>query len=185
MNISKAIIAKSDQLNSSDLIGGPQTVTIAEVREGNSDQPVQIHLVEWPGRPFKPSKTVLRILDYAWGEETDDWPPGARMTVFRDPTAKWAGEEVGGIRVSHLSHISEPFKLALRESQKKSVLYKIDPLPDTPDAPAAPTEPTAEEVAACVDVDQLKAMWRHSSPERRQQIEQRVADLNDEPGGDQ
>lgn len=143
MNISKAIIAKSDQLNSSDLIGGPQTVTIAEVREGNSDQPVQIHLVEWPGRPFKPSKTVLRILDYAWGEETDDWPQGARMTVFRDPTAKWAGEEVGGIRVSHLSHIAEPFKLALRESQKKSNLHTIQRLPDV-----APTGPTPDELAA-------------------------------------
>jgi hypothetical protein len=178
MNISKAILAKSDQLNSSDLIGGPQTVTIAEVREGNSDQPVQIHLVEWPGRPFKPSKTVLRILDYAWGEETDDWPQGARMTVFRDPTAKWAGEEVGGIRVSHLSHIDGQFKLALRESQKKSVLHTVDPLPDAP----APAEPTADEVAACTNVDDLKAMWKRSSPERRQQIEARVADLANEPG---
>lgn len=148
MNISKAILAKSDQLNSSDLIGGPQTVTIAEVREGNSDQPVQIHLVEWPGRPFKPSKTVLRILDYAWGEETDDWPQGARMTVYRDPTAKWAGEEVGGIRVSHLSHIPKQFKLALRESQKKSVLYTVDPLPDA--APAKPAELTPTELAAQV-----------------------------------
>ena len=141
MNISKAIIAKSDQLNASDLIGGPQTVTIAEVREGNSDQPVQIHLVEWPGRPFKPSKTVLRILDYAWGEETDDWPQGARMTILRDPTVKWGGEEVGGIRVSHLSHIAEPFKLALRESQKKSNLHTIYPILDAPPQQAAPTNP--------------------------------------------
>lgn len=182
MNISKAIIAKSDQLNSSDLIGGPQTVTIAEVREGNSDQPVQIHLVEWPGRPFKPSKTVLRILDYAWGEETDDWPQGARMTVFRDPTAKWAGEEVGGIRVSHLSHISEPFKLALRESQKKSNLHTIQPLPD---APPTPTEPTAEQVAACVDVDQLRDWYRHSSPDRQQQILARKEALEQEPQRDE
>ena len=130
MDLTQAIIAKSDQLNASDLVGGPQTVTVAEVRAGSSDQPVQIHLVEWPGRPFKPSKTVLRILSHAWGIETDDWPANARMTVFRDPTAKWAGEEVGGIRVSHLSHIPKPFKLALRESQKKSVLYTVDVLPD-------------------------------------------------------
>lgn len=162
MNISKAILAKSDQLNSSDLIGGPQTVTIAEVREGNSDQPVQIHLVEWPGRPFKPSKTVLRILDYAWGEETDEWPQGARMTVFRDPTAKWAGEEVGWIRVSHLSHIPEQFKIALRESQKKSVLHIIKPLPDlTP----------AEQVAA------LRAEWKSATPERKAAIEAEVTKL--------
>jgi hypothetical protein len=166
MNISKAIIAKSDQLNSSDLIGGPQTVTIAEVREGNSDQPVQIHLVEWPGRPFKPSKTVLRILDYAWGEETDDWPQGARMTVFRDPTAKWAGEEVGGIRVSHLSHIPEPFKLALRESQKKSNLHVIHPLPDAP-----PPNPNAARIA------ELKVEWKAADADRRAAIEAEVKAL--------
>jgi hypothetical protein len=178
MNISKAIIAKSDQLNSADLIGGPQTVTIAEVREGNSDQPVQIHLVEWPGRPFKPSKTVLRIFAHAWGEETDDWPQGARMTVFRDPSAKWAGEEVGGIRVSHLSHIDEPFKLALRESQKKTNLHTILPLPaDAPAAPTTPPEPTADEVAACASKDELGRMWKRSGPERRAQIEARVAEL--------
>ncbi len=169
MNISKAILAKSDQLNSSDLIGGPQTVTIAEVREGNSDQPVQIHLVEWPGRPFKPSKTVLRILDYAWGEETDDWPQGARMTVYRDPTAKWAGEEVGGIRVSHLSHIAEQFKIALRESQKKVVLHTIDPLPDAPTPPPEHPERAAllaqiKEAAAKVSVglDVIAAEWAES-----------------------
>lgn len=150
MNISQAILAKSDQLNASDLIGGPQTVTIAEVREGNADQPVQIHLVEWPGRPFKPSKTVLRILDYAWGEETDDWPQGARMTVFRDPTAKWAGEEVGGIRVSHLSHIPEPFKLALRESQKKSILYTVDRLPDAPATSGPTPADLAEQVVSAL-----------------------------------
>lgn len=180
MNISKAIIAKSDQLNSSDLIGGPQTVTIAEVREGNSDQPVQIHLVEWPGRPFKPSKTVLRILDYAWGEETDDWPQGARMTVFRDPTAKWAGEEVGGIRVSHLSHIAEPFKLALRESQKKSNLHTIQPLPDAPQQPPAPT---AEDVAACNDVATLRGMWGAASADVRTAITARVQGLQEQPEG--
>lgn len=176
MNISKAILAKSDQLNSSDLIGGPQTVTIAEVREGNSDQPVQIHLVEWPGRPFKPSKTVLRILDYAWGEETDDWPQGARMTVFRDPTAKWANEEVGGIRVSHLSHITEPFKLALRESQKKSLLWTIEPLPNEP-APTPKPEPlTDAEIACCTDQEQLRQWWT-AHPDQRPAIESRVAEV--------
>ena len=175
MNISKAILAKSDQLNSSDLIGGPQTVTIAEVREGNSDQPVQIHLVEWPGRPFKPSKTVLRILDYAWGEETDDWPQGARMTVFRDPSAKWAGEEVGGIRVSHLSHIKEPFKLALRESQKKSVLHTIGKLPDAP-TPAAPKPLTDAEIACATDREQITRWW-NEYPDQRPAITARINEL--------
>jgi len=159
MDLTQAIIAKSDQLNASDLISGPRTFTIHEVREGNQDQPCQIFLVEWPGRPFKPSKTVMRIFVHAWGKETDDWPQGARMTLFRDPTAKWAGEEVGGIRVSHLSHIAERFKIALRESQKKSVLYTVDPLPDLS------------------PIDALKAEWYTATPERQKAIEAEVASL--------
>lgn len=162
MDLTQAIIAKSDQLNASDLISGPRTFTIHEVREGNSDQPCQIFLVEWPGRPFKPSKTVMRILVHAWGKETDDWPPGARMTLFRDPTAKWAGEEVGGIRVSHLSHIDGQFKIALRESQKKSVLYTVDPLT---------MDPTQARINALI------AEYDGADPDRQEAIKSEVTKL--------
>lgn len=143
MDLSKTIIAKSDQLNADDLIGGPQTFTIVDVRPGSEEQPVSIVLAEWPrNRPFKPSKTVQRILSYVWGStETDDWPKGARMTLFRDEKVKWAGEEVGGIRVSHVSHISQPMKVALQESKHKKSLHTILPLPDA--APASVPAPTA------------------------------------------
>jgi hypothetical protein len=183
MDLSKTIIAKSDQLNADDLLTGPRTFTVVEVREGSEEQPVNIVLAEWPrNRPFKPSKTVQRILAYCWGAETDDWPPGARMTLYRDEKVKWAGEEIGGIRVSHLSHIDGPQKVALQESKHKKSLHTIRPLVD--DAPTpAPAEPTAEEVAACTDKAELKAMWKRSGPERRAEIEQRVADLDNEPEG--
>lgn len=145
MDLSKTIIAKSDQLNADDLIGGPRTFTVVEVREGSEEQPVSIVLAEWPrNRPFKPSKTVQRILAYCWGLETDDWPKGARMTLFRDEKVKWAGEEVGGIRVSHLSHIDGPQKIALQESKHKKSLHTVLPLTD---APAAPAEPSPQELA--------------------------------------
>lgn len=149
MDLTNAIIAKSDQLNASDMIGGPQTFTVVEVRQGDADQPVSIVLAEWPpGRPFKPSKTVTRILVAAWGSESDNWPEGARMTLYRDPKVKWAGQEVGGIRVSHLSHLDKSllkdgkFKIALQESKGKSVLHTVEPLPDKP------AEPTPAEAAA-------------------------------------
>lgn len=142
MDLTQAIIARSDQLNAADMVGGPQTFTVVDVRRGDSEQPVSIVLAEWPeGRPFKPSKTVLRILVSAWGAESDDWPKDARMTLYRDENVKWAGQAVGGIRVSHLSHIDKPLKVALQESKGKSVLYKVDPLPDKP------AEPTPEEAA--------------------------------------
>jgi hypothetical protein len=142
MDLTNAIIARSDQLNSADLIGGPQTFTVAEVRQGDAEQPVCIVLEEWPkDRPFKPSKTVLRILVLAWGSDSNDWPKGARMTLYRDESVKWAGQAVGGIRVSHLSHIKDKLKVALQESKGKTGMHTILPLPD------APTEVTAAQVA--------------------------------------
>lgn len=138
MNLSQAVLAKSDQLNADDLVSGPRTFTVKEVRRGDADQPVAIVLAEFPdNRPFKPSKTVLRILSHGWGEETDNWPENPRFTLFNDKKVKWAGQAIGGIRVSHMSHLSEPIKIALAESKGKKTLHVVDPLPD-----AAPTSPT-------------------------------------------
>ena len=135
MNLREATLARSDQLNRDDLMSGPRTFTIVDVRRGDPEQPVSIVLAEFPpNRPFKPSKTVLRILVHAWGKETDDWPEKPRMTLYRDDKVKWAGQEIGGIRVSHLSHIPERIKIALAESKGKKSLHIIDPLPD--DAPS-------------------------------------------------
>jgi hypothetical protein len=171
MNLSQAIIARSDQLNADDLISGPRTFTIKEVRRGDADQPVAIVLAEFPdNRPFKPSKTVVRILAYAWGEETDDWPESPRLTLYRDEKVKWAGQEIGGIRVSHMSHIDGPLKVALAESKGKKSLWRVDPLDDN-----APTTPT---VSAATLAD-LEAMFeRKGIPEAA-----RLSGVNNITGG--
>lgn len=175
MDLSKVTLAKSDQLNADDLLTGPQTFTVVEVREGSDEQPVSIVLAEWPrNRPFKPSKTVTRILRYCLGDETDDWPPNVRMTLYRDAKVKWAGEEVGGIRVSHLSHIDGPKKVALQESKNKKTLHTILPLPA--DAPAAPPALTDDQITAATDIDQLGVWWKEH-PAQRKVIEARVAEI--------
>lgn len=146
MNLREATIARSDQLNADDLVGGARVVTVKEVRRGDSEQPVAIVLHEFPAnRPFKPSKTVLRLLSYCWGEETDDWPPNPRMELFRDEKVKWAGQEIGGIRISRLSHIDSPKKIALAESKGKKSLHVVEPLPDSaPSSPAVSADTLAE-----------------------------------------
>jgi len=146
MDLTQSILAKSDQLNADDLLSGPRTFTVTEVRRGDDDQPVSIVLAEFPAnRPFKPSKTVVRILAYAWGKETDNWPESPRMTLYRDDKVKWAGQEIGGIRISHLSHIDKRIKVALAESKGKKSLHMIDPLPaDAPVSPAVSPDTLAE-----------------------------------------
>ena len=68
MDISDTIIAKSDQLNASDLIGGPITVTITGVKRFDSaEQPIAISYEGDNGKPFKPCKSVRRLLVGMWG----------------------------------------------------------------------------------------------------------------------
>ena len=145
MDISETIQPRSDQQNYDDYIAGPKTVTVSEVRKGNAEQPVEIHLVEFPGRPFKPSKTVRRVLVAAWGSDASQYA-GRRMTLYGDPTVKWAGSPVGGIRVSHLSHIEKPLTLALTETRGKRAKTTINPLPV--EAPPASTGEIPQDVIA-------------------------------------
>jgi hypothetical protein len=114
-----------------DLLSGPRTVTITEVRKGSVEQPVDIHLAEFPGRPFKPSKTVRRILVAAWGPDASAYA-GRRITLYRDPAVRFGGMDVGGIRVSHLSHIAKPMTLVLAVSKGKRAPYVVQPLADAP-----------------------------------------------------
>lgn len=147
MDISKAIVAKSDQLNAADIIG-QVVVTVVEVREGPDDQPVHVVTDAYgPGRPFKPSKTVLRDLGNAWGLDTDVWV-GRRMRIYNDPTVLWAGQPVGGIRVSGLSHLDKPLPATHTITRGKTKRVTIDVLPDVASVTAPPTDAIPKAIAA-------------------------------------
>lgn len=123
MDISKTIVSKSDQLNADDLIGGAIKVQVKKVTKGPADQPVIIH-ISGGYQPFKPSKTARRVLASQWGTETDEWL-GRWMELYRDESVKWAGEEVGGIRVSGLSHIDKAATLSLATSRGKKANQRV------------------------------------------------------------
>ena len=127
MDITETIAPRSDPLNAEDLLTGPRTFTVEKVTAGSVEQPVEIHLIEFPGRPFKPSKTVRRILVAAWGPDADAYS-GRRMTLYRDATVRFGGSEVGGIRISHLSHIDRRLTLALTTTRGKRSPFVVEPL---------------------------------------------------------
>lgn len=124
--IEKTIAPKSDQLNAEDLLTGPITVTVKSVRQGSAEQPAIIE-IDGGRQPYKPCKTMRRVLIACWTSDVDSWT-GRRMTLFCDPTVKWAGEEIGGIRISHLSHIDGEKILKLSESKGKRKGVRILPL---------------------------------------------------------
>jgi hypothetical protein len=118
MDISAALVAKSDQLNASDLTGAPIVATIAgvTVRKGEA-KPVIIDLVGMDGRPWKPSKGQLRVIARAWGTESDVWV-GRSVKLVNNPEVIYAGQPVGGVEVAAMSHIDKPFTEPVRISQK-------------------------------------------------------------------
>lgn len=168
---------RSDQWNADDFIGGPRTFTVGRVKTGSAEQKYDIELVEGEGRAWRPPLTVLRLLVAAWGDDATVWA-GRKVRLYRDPEISFGKDKVGGIRLSHLSHIDEPLSIMLTATRGRRTNHTVEPLPDEP---VAPPEPTAEQVAACVDPAVLQRMFEVSGAERRAQIEARVADLANEP----
>jgi hypothetical protein len=140
MDLTDTIAPKSDQLNADDLMSGPRTFTISEVSAGSSEQPVDVHLVEFPkGRPWRPSKSMRRIMVMAWGPEASAYA-GRRLTLYRDPEITFGPEKVGGVRISHMSHIDKRMTVALTVKRGSRKPFVVEPLPD-----AAPPSPVVSD----------------------------------------
>lgn len=103
-DVSLAMQAKSDQLNALDIQGMELILKIRDVKVTNGEQPVWVYYDGDHNRPWKPSKGMVRVLASAWGNQTENWV-GKSAKVFCDETVKYAGKEVGGIRVNALSDI--------------------------------------------------------------------------------
>lgn len=123
--LQRATQAKSDQLNSCDILGGSLVAKILDVKSGSSEQPVIIVIDSWP-QPWKPSKTSLRVLCACWGNEPQNWI-GRYAVLFCDETVKFGGEAIGGIRTSHLSHITGTKKVAVNTTRGKKGIQTIEP----------------------------------------------------------
>jgi len=126
-DITKTIQPKSDQLNSDDLLTGGMTITVTECRVLQSDQPVELHWQGGEGRPYKPSKSMRRVIATAWGVESKNYA-GKSMTLYRDASVKFGGQEVGGIKISHMSDIEKPFRIALTETRGKKGFHTVNVL---------------------------------------------------------
>jgi hypothetical protein len=127
MDVSDTIVARSDQLNADDLMAGPITVQITKVaRDTSGEQPVVV-TISGGHHAWKPCKTMRRLLVAAWGAESDAWV-GKWAVLMRDPRVKWAGDEVGGIRVKALSDIPSKMKVSLALSKGKKSDHLVDVL---------------------------------------------------------
>src|SRR5689334_8071799 len=106
---------KTDQLNYEDFLGGvTRIVTVAGVKAGTKEQQYDI-AIEGDQRVWRPAVTVLKLLVQAWGDDATTWV-GRRAMLYGDQDVMFGRDKVGGIRVSHLSHIPKPVTASLTET---------------------------------------------------------------------
>lgn len=123
-----SIAPKSDQLNFDDLIGGIiKTIKITDVSIGKHEQPVAIKYEGDNGKPYKPCKSMCRVLVQLWGADANKYI-GRSLTLYGDPNVVFGGAKVGGIRISHMSDISEPVTMALTATRASRKPFTVKPL---------------------------------------------------------
>lgn len=169
-DLTKAIEAKSDQLNADDLAVGPRTIKITKVIVDNklTSQAISIYFVGDNGKPWKPSKGMTKALCQAWNTVESDKFVGKSVTLFRDPTVIYGGSDVGGIRVSHVSDISKPKKIRLRISRTKFVTFIMERLNlnDEPSDDVTAVHAYARN-AATQGKDAFGVWWKSATPDER------------------
>jgi hypothetical protein len=144
------IIPKSDQLNAEDFMSTNAMIRVLGVDvDPGRDQPVWIYNDYDQKRPYKPSKSMRKILVDAWGDDENAWV-GRRLLLFRDPEVTFGGDKVGGIVISHMTHIKGDFKIKLQIKRGKQKEYTVKKLPDEPVASQTGIDPVA--LAAAADI---------------------------------
>jgi hypothetical protein len=128
MDLSQTTQPNSLQVNADDLIGGAVIVQIEDVIAGDEDQPVHIRLREFPGRTYRPSKSMRRVMVSAWGKEASVYA-GRQLELFRNAEIKFGRDVVGGIQISRMSHLDKPLSVALTVSRGKRSAFTVHPLP--------------------------------------------------------
>jgi len=150
MDLTASTAPKSDQQNFDDYISGPKTVTIEKVTAGSLEQPIDVHLVEFPGRPYRPSKSMRRVMVKAWGVESAAYT-GHRMTLYGDPEVTFGRDKVGGIKISHLSHIEKRLTLALTVTRGRRAPFTVEPLTEATPVVTNPNSELLAEIGALAD----------------------------------
>ncbi len=166
LDISDTLEAKSDQLNAADL-AQPITVRVSRVTvHRGEDQPVSVHLDGH--KPWKPCKSMRRLLAQVWGTDASQWQ-GEWLELYNDASVMWAGEPVGGIRVSGATGIERTQVVKLPITRGKYGKWTVRPIqpPVTVDRLAEVLEDARLTVEA---VD----LWRESTGKGP------VSDLTDE-----
>ena len=177
-DMNSVIQPKSDQINSDDLIAGDLTIRITEVSVSpGQEQPVSMKF-DGSTKVYRPCKSMARVMVAAWGPDSSAYV-GRSLQLYRDPTVKWGGMDVGGIRIRKMTNIDRPMTMALTATKGQRKPYVVEPL--KLDAPANTFTPNQEIRAkarreAHKGTEHFKA-WFKANPDKRPDAQAIMPDL--------
>jgi hypothetical protein len=173
-SIKDTIVKKTDQLNAEDLLDAPMVIKITKATKvENPEQPIILNYDGDKGKPFKPCKTMRRLIHNIWIDCGDDIRPyvGRSMKLYCDRDVKLKGEKVGGTRISHMSDTPNnasrvEVSLPVARGMKKTfVVERLDTVAKTDTLAAA--KATLESAA---DLAALIAAWGKLSAAEKTQL---------------
>jgi len=176
MDITQALAPNSDQLDAIELVE-PRTFTIdtgSRIGKRDGKTVAEIRLVELD-RVWRPSKGMLDVLAACWSTKGDQWP-GKRVTLYNDPDVMFGKDKVGGVRISHLSHIDAARDVQIRGAGAtgRKRTWHVEPLPaivqrdwlaelalaaDNPDAIGALGKAASDAGAPAVTITAIRDAW--------------------------
>ena len=178
IDMGKTIEPKSDQMNFDEFtIGESKTIKIVNVIGADSkEQPVSIAYEGDKGKPYKPCLSMRRVLVHCWGRDAKNYI-GRSLTLYGDPKVKYGGLEVGGIRISHLSHIDNAITMALTATRANKKAYTVQPLTDAPQTPSVTFEDALSDISTAPTLEGLEFKYKaaykaFTDPAQRETIKQ-------------
>lgn len=174
-DMSSVIVPKSDQINADDLISGDITIKIRDVKiTGGQEQPVSIYF-DGSDKAFRPCKSMSRVLVAAWGADAKKYV-GRSLQLYRDPTVKWGGLEVGGIRIRAMTHIDGPLTMALTATKGSRKPFRVAPLLAAVETIARGSDTPATDGAAKWTAAYIAKLGAETTIGRLVELEQGYAD---------
>jgi hypothetical protein len=128
---------------------------------------------------------MRRVMVALWGPDASVYSRRA-MTLYRDPTVTWGGMEVGGIRISHMSHIDKTTVVVLTATKKSRKPFTVSPLATLPlatpqEKARAAADRLITKIAACETEDELHEIVRNSNVQHgRNVIKRELPDADEE-----
>ena len=128
--MSATIVAKSDQVNADDLIGGSMTIRIESVDKRLNDPAGQTAWIHYgdPKKTYKPGLSMRRVIIGLYGNDSREWI-GKQLTLFRDPEVPFGSAKVGGVRISHATGITEPKTIMIQTKKGVRKPWTVLPFP--------------------------------------------------------